>query len=193
MQARKRLPSSGTASVIRPSMTWKLCTTAPILAYADFTKPFKLHTDASRSLSKAESHYPAHKLEFPTLKWVVLKNSINTCMGWPLTSIWTIIPNLHFQLHYRAGKANIDADALSRVSWLGCMPDNSGTHLKSHSCSSVSCARGYPRRPCKSYWGLHLWSAHSGCSLGQPAGHLYDLEGLASSPASRSYSKSGHL
>ena len=60
----------------------KLCTTAPILAYADFSKPFKLHTDAcgmglgavlyqtredgteaviaytSRSLSKA--HYPAH-------------------------------------------------------------------------------------------------------------------------------------
>ena len=65
-----------------------LCTTAPILAYADFAKPFKLHTDAcgtglgavlyqtqedgtkaviayaSRSLNKAESHYPAHKLEF---------------------------------------------------------------------------------------------------------------------------------
>ena len=62
----------------------KLCTMAPILAYANFTKPFKLHTDAgsglgaviyqtwedgteaviayaSRSLSKAESHYPAHK------------------------------------------------------------------------------------------------------------------------------------
>ena len=75
----------------------RLCTTASILAYADFTKPFKLHTDAcgsglgaalykthedgtdaviayvSRSLSKAESHYPAHKLEFLTLKWVVVK------------------------------------------------------------------------------------------------------------------------
>ena len=59
-----------------------LCTTLPILAYADFTQPFKLHTDdcgfglravlyqtckhgpdmviayASRSLTKAESHYP---------------------------------------------------------------------------------------------------------------------------------------
>ena len=65
-----------------------LCTTVPILAYANFSKLFKLHTDAygmglgavlcqtredgteaviayaSRSLSKAESHYPAHKLEF---------------------------------------------------------------------------------------------------------------------------------
>ena len=73
----------------------RLYITAPILAYADFTKPFKLHTDAcgsclgavlyqihvdctdaviayaSRSLSKAESHYHAHKLEFLTLKWVV--------------------------------------------------------------------------------------------------------------------------
>ena len=28
------------------------------------------------------------------------------------------------------GKTNIDADALLRVSWLGCMPDDSGTHLQ---------------------------------------------------------------
>ena len=65
---------------------------APIHAYADFIKPFKLHTDAcgsglgavlyqthkdgidvviayaSQSLSKAEYHYPAHKLEFLALK-----------------------------------------------------------------------------------------------------------------------------
>ena len=73
----------------------RLCTMAPILIYADFTKLFKLHTDAcgsglgavlyqthkdgtdaviayaSRCLSKAESHYPAHKLEFLTFKWAV--------------------------------------------------------------------------------------------------------------------------
>ena len=60
-------------------------------------QPFKPHTDAcesdmgtvfylthtngmdaviayaSRSLTKAESHYPAHKLEFLTLKWMVIE------------------------------------------------------------------------------------------------------------------------
>ena len=72
-----------------------LCTEAPVLAYPNFTKPFKLHIDAcdrglgailyqdqpsgqekpvsfaSRSISKAESNYPAHKLEFLALKWAV--------------------------------------------------------------------------------------------------------------------------
>ena len=63
----------------------------PFLTYDNFSKPFKLHTDvctlglvvvmylnhdgvdcvtgyASRSLSKTEHKYPAHKLEFLTLK-----------------------------------------------------------------------------------------------------------------------------
>ena len=71
-----------------------MCTTTPILAYADFTKPFKLHTDASalglgtvlyqvhegvenvisyarRSLTKSETKYPVHKLEFLCLKWAI--------------------------------------------------------------------------------------------------------------------------
>ena len=66
----------------------------PILAYADFSKPFLLNTDASsdglgavlyqvqdgqekviayasRGLRNSERHYPAHKLEFLCLKWSV--------------------------------------------------------------------------------------------------------------------------
>ena len=72
----------------------KLCCSAPVLAFANYSKPFILHTDASgdglgavlyqeqdgserplayasRSLNKAERNYPAHKLEFLALKWAV--------------------------------------------------------------------------------------------------------------------------
>ena len=71
-----------------------MCTNTPILAYADFKKPFRVHTDASilglgavlyqeqdgvekvisyasRSLSKSESKSPVHKLEFLCLKWAI--------------------------------------------------------------------------------------------------------------------------
>ena len=75
----------------------ELCSTTPVLAYADYTKKFILHTDASdlglgavlyqlnqdgkkrvitytsRSLSQSEKNYPAHKLEFLALKWAVTK------------------------------------------------------------------------------------------------------------------------
>ena len=72
-----------------------LCTSTPILAYADYKKPFQLQTDASDlglgavlyqvnddrhqrviayascSLSNTERNYPAHKLELMDLKWEV--------------------------------------------------------------------------------------------------------------------------
>ena len=72
-----------------------LCSKAPILAYAYYTKPFRVYTDvseiglravisqkqegsepviayASQSLNKAERRYDAHKLEFLALKWAVM-------------------------------------------------------------------------------------------------------------------------
>ena len=72
-----------------------LCTKTSILAYANYKKPFQLQTDASHlrlgavlyqnddsshqrviayashSLSNTKRNYPAHKLEFLALKWVV--------------------------------------------------------------------------------------------------------------------------
>ena len=73
----------------------RLCTEAPILMYADYTKPFKVHTDASKeglgailyqtkddgtdrviayascSLKKSEQKYHSSKLEFLALKWAI--------------------------------------------------------------------------------------------------------------------------
>ena len=72
-----------------------LCSETPILAYADYCKPFHFQTDAteiglgavlyqkqddgtmrviayaSRTLSKSEKNYDPHKLEFLTLKWTI--------------------------------------------------------------------------------------------------------------------------
>ena len=73
----------------------KICSDTPILAYADYTKSFKIHTDpseqglgavlyqdqddgttriiayASRNLSKSEKRYHSSKLEFLALKWSI--------------------------------------------------------------------------------------------------------------------------
>ena len=45
-----------------------------------------------------------------------------------------ILTNYNFQLYYRAVQTNFDADALLRVSCLGCIPDALGTHLQCKPC-----------------------------------------------------------
>ena len=74
-----------------------LCSQTPILSYANYQKPFKLHMDASenglggilyqkqdydtecviayasKTLSKSERNYDTHMLEFSALKWSIME------------------------------------------------------------------------------------------------------------------------
>ena len=92
---------------------------------------------ASRTVSKAESRYPVHKLEFLALKWAIvdkfpdyLYGNHFTCItdNNPLTYVlkkakldaarhrWvSALAQFNFSIKYRSGKVNIDADALSRL------------------------------------------------------------------------------
>ena len=140
-----------------------MCVNTPILAYPDYQLPFTLHTDsstdglgavlyqkqdgkqrviayASRSVSKAESNYPAHKLEFLALKWAVCEKFHEYLYGTkpfevftdnnPLTYVLTSakldacgqrwvakLTNYNFSIKYRCGVSNTEADALSRIKW----------------------------------------------------------------------------
>ena len=71
--------------------------------------------------------------------------------------------NYNFRLHYQAGKTNIDADALSRVSWPECMPDNLGTSLKVNAAAIRAiqeAALDQPACPIEAYsYDLHVIGA----------------------------------
>ena len=130
-----------------------------------FGKPFKLHTDvsvlslgavlyqeqdgvekvisyASQSLSKSESKYLIHKLEFLCLKWAItdqlheylygntfdvytdnnhLTYVLSTARLDTLGHRWiTGLTNYNFHIHYKSGKGKVEADALSRIDWEKC-------------------------------------------------------------------------
>ena len=183
----------------------KLCISTPILAYPDYKLPFVLHTDssseglgavlyqkqngkmrviayASRSVSKAESHYPAHKLEFLALKWAVCEKFHEYLYGSNLFEVYTDnnpltyvlssakldacgqrwvakLANYNFNVKNKCGLSNVEADALSRISWpeilaetedldvhLKCMDTHvvnailAGCRSKSSLIESVSCS-----------------------------------------------------
>ena len=147
--------------LLNGQMNAKLCTSTPILAYANYRKPFQLQTDASdfglgadlyqrdnndckrvlvfasHSLSNTEKNYPAYKLEFLALKWAIMYMFHEYLYGGqfdvymdnnPLTYILTSakldttrqrwvssLANYDFQIFYKSGKTNIEADALSRI------------------------------------------------------------------------------
>ena len=135
----------------------------PILAFPNYKLPFILHTDssteglgavlyqkqegklrviacASRSVTKTESNYPAHKLEFLVLKWAICEKFHEYLYGNtpfevytdnnPLTYVLTTakldacgqrwvakLANYNFTIQYRSGQSNVEAAALSRISW----------------------------------------------------------------------------
>ena len=147
-----------------------MCVSTPILAYPNYQLPFSLHTDsstdglgavlyqkqdgklrviayASRSISKAESSYPAHKLEFLALKWAVCEKfheylygskpfevfTDNNPLTYVLTSAkldafgqrWVAkLANYNFSIKYRCGVSNTEADALSRIKWPEALSEN---------------------------------------------------------------------
>lgn len=134
-------------------------TNPPVLAYADYEKPFQLHVDASmeglgavlyqthegrprviayasKSLTRSQRKYPAHKLEFLALKWAVTEKFHDYLYGQkfevftdnnPLTYVLTTakldatghrwlaaLGAYEFDVIYRPGTSNGDADGLSR-------------------------------------------------------------------------------
>ena len=153
----------------------KLCTSTPILAYSDYQLPFVLHTDssseglgavlyqrqegelrviayASRSVSKSESHYPAHKLEFLALKWAVCEKFHEYLYGFksfevytdnnPLTYVSTSakldtcgqrwvakLANYNFTIKYKYSLSNVEADTLSRISWPEVLADSEDLNI----------------------------------------------------------------
>ncbi|XP_059360625.1 uncharacterized protein LOC132098573 [Carassius carassius] len=143
-------------------------TTAPVLAYADFTQPFILEVDASyaglgavlsqevngrvrpvayasRGLRPAERNtatYSSMRLEFLALKWAMAEKYREYLLGHkcvvrtdnnPLSHLATAklgateqrwaaeLAAFDFEIQYRAGRTNQNADALSRLPSAGQM------------------------------------------------------------------------
>ena len=109
MQARRRLLSCGLTGVRGSLMTWSTSThMAPIVAYANFTRPFKLHINACGS---------GLGLSSTILMMTVWMLSLSIPVGvWQRPNLITLA-NHNFQLYYKVGKTNINEDVLSRVSW----------------------------------------------------------------------------
>ena len=124
-----------------------ICSEGPVLAYADYTKPFVLHTDASamglgavlyqkqedgkerviayasRTLNKSERNYDVHKLEFLALKWAITDRFHEYLYG----AIFDVFTNNN-PLTYILSTAKLDAMGHRWVASMG--PYNFTLHYK---------------------------------------------------------------
>ena len=128
---------------------------------------------ASSSVNKTEINYPVHKLEFLALKWANTdkfhdylygSNTFEVFTDNPLTYVlstakldacshrWVArLANYNFNIQYKSGITNIDADALSQIQWPDILSDPDvvdidetiGTQSIKAICSSSRISYGY--------------------------------------------------
>uniref|UniRef100_A0A3B1JFH0 Gypsy retrotransposon integrase-like protein 1 n=1 Tax=Astyanax mexicanus TaxID=7994 RepID=A0A3B1JFH0_ASTMX len=137
----ERLTSAPVLAFANPKLSYILHTDASqsglgAALYQEQEGKLRVIAYASRGLSKSEQNYPAHKLEYLALKWAVCEKFSDYLYGSdftvltdnnPLTYVLTsakldaaghrwlaALSAYRFNIKYRAGSTNKDADGLSR-------------------------------------------------------------------------------
>ena len=154
---------------------------------------------ASRSVNKTEMNYPVHKLEFLALKWAITDKFHDYLYGGntfdvytdnnPLTYVlstakldacshrWVArLANYNFNIHYRSGITNVDADALSHIQWPDILSDPDmvdfdetiGTQSIKAICNSSRISYGYCETICSGAASLPSQFINMSASPSQP-------------------------
>ena len=154
---------------------------------------------ASRSVNKTEMNYPVHKLEFLGLKWAITDKFHDYLYGGntfdvytdnnPLTYVlstakldacshrWVArLANYNFNIHYRSGITNVDADALSHIQWPDILSDldmvdfdeTIGTQSIKAICNSSRICYGYCETTCSGAASLPSQFINMSASSSQP-------------------------